>query len=92
MPQSPTVLNITWQPPTAEHQNGIIRSYVLNVVVMEAGSSDELTTHETALSVEGLHPFYTYTLYIAAVTIGEGPFSQAVNVQMPQSGTFVYCK
>ena len=35
-----------------------------------------------------LHPFYTYSFLIAAVTIGPGPVGETFTIQMPQSGMF----
>ena len=33
-----------------------------------------------------LHPFYTYSFLIAAVTIAPGPASEIFTIQMPQTG------
>ena len=35
-----------------------------------------------------LHPFYTYSFLIAAVTIGPGPVGETFTIEMPQSGMF----
>ena len=83
---SPTVLNITWQPPAAEQQNGIIRSYMLSLSVFDTGRTEQFTSNQTYLIIEGLHPFYMYSIIIAAVTIGPGPLSEAISFQMPQAG------
>ena len=44
----------------------------------------------TTLSVPTLHPFYTYQCKVAAVTVGLGPYSTAVEVELPEDGKQVY--
>ena len=80
-------LNITWVPPTPAQQNGIIGSYLLIVSILETGTTTEhLTSFEPQLLLQDLHPFYTYSFLIAAVTIGPGPFSGILSIQMPPAG------
>ena len=83
---SATELYITWQPPVFSQQNGIIRSYVLIVSILERGTSEQLTSTEPQLMLHDLHPFYMYSFFIAAVTIGPGPFSEIFSIQMPEAG------
>ena len=52
----------------------------------ETGSSFQQTSETTALYISNLHPFYTYTLTVAAVTIGPGPYGLALTVQMTEDG------
>ena len=82
-------LNITWVPPTPAQQNGIIRSYLLIVSILETGTTDHRTSFEPQLLLENLHPFYTYSFLIAAVTIGPGPFSGILSIQMPPTGEYL---
>ena len=83
---SPTIVNITWRPPVAEQQNGIIRSYTLSLSVVDTGRTEQFSSNQTYLIIEGLHPFYVYSVSIAAVTIISGPFSEAISFRMPQAG------
>ena len=53
----------------------------------ETGTLLQLTSQTTALHISNLHPFYTYTLTVAAVTIGPGPYGLMLTVQMPEDGT-----
>lgn len=54
---------------------------------METRSSWTLTSaDQPQLILEGLHPFYTYSFLIAAVTISPGPYSEIFTIQMPQAG------
>ena len=81
-----TTLIITWQPPDPAYQNGIIRSYMVTVFSLESDSSEQLTSNELHIVLYNLHPFYTYSFLIAAVTVGSGPFSDTFSIQMPQAG------
>ena len=38
------------------------------------------------LTVNNLHPFYTYLWTVAAVTVGEGPYSSAKSVTTLEDG------
>ena len=59
---------------------------MVNVSVIETGNTEQLTSDQPQLTIEGLHPFYTYSFLIAAVTVGPGPFSEVLSIQMPQAG------
>ena len=82
-----TTIYLQWQPPLLTDQNGVIRSYLINISVVETGTLLQLTSQTNARNISGLHPFYTYTLTVAAVTIGPGPYGLVLTVQMPEDGT-----
>ena len=81
-----TTIQLQWESPPLADQNGVIRSYIINISVAETGSSFQQTSETTALYISNLHPFYTYTLTVAAVTIGPGPYSVALIIRMPEDG------
>ena len=81
-----TTIQLQWEPPPSADQNGVIRSYIINISVAETGSCFQRTSETTALYISNLHPFYTYTLTVAAVTIGPGPYGLMLTVQMPEDG------
>ena len=82
-----TTIQLQWEPPPLSDQNGVIRSYIINITVAETESSFRRTSETTALYISNLHPFYAYTLTVAAVTIGPGPYGLMLTVQMPENGT-----
>jgi len=82
-------LHISWAAPPFEHQNGIIREYRVNITERETGMVFHLITTATSVTVPSLHPFYNYKCSIAAVTIGEGPYSAELTITMPEDGTYV---
>ena len=81
-----TTIQAQWEPPPLADQNGVVRSYLINISVAETGSFFQLTSHTTALNISGLHPYYTYTLNVAAVTIGHGPYGFVFTIRMPEDG------
>ena len=85
-PENPTTLTLSWQPPSPENQNGIIIHYRVNITEMETGRLLSSSAGDTSLRVSPLHPFYTYTCIVAAVTVGLGPYSAPVVVQTPEDG------
>jgi len=82
-------LHISWTPPPIEHQNGIIREYRVNITERETGMTFHLITAATSVTIPSLHPFYNYKCKVAAVTIGEGPYSVELTITMPEEGNYV---
>ena len=72
-------IRLTWFPPPEEDQNGVIRSYHINVMELPTGNIWEVIDADNDLIeiVNSLHPFYTYNCTVAAFTIGLGPVSFA---------------
>ena len=64
----------------------MIRSYLINISVVETGSFSQLTSQTNAYNISDLHPYYTYTLHVAAVTIGPGPYGLVLTIRMPEDG------
>ena len=50
------------------------------------GSVLRLTSQTNVLNISGLHPYYTYSLSVAAVTIGPGPYGLVLTIRMPEDG------
>ena len=59
-----TTIQLQWEPPPLADQNGVIRSYHVNISVAETGSVFQLTSETNALNISGLHPYYTYTPWV----------------------------
>ena len=45
--------------------------------------------NSSSFTLEELHPYYEYTISIAAVSVGVGPFTVPERIQMPQAGKCV---
>ena len=81
-----TTLFLSWSAPPIDQQNGIIRHYIITLTELETGSTFSYTTIHTNLTIPSLHPYYQYQIEISAVTIGTGPSSVPVILQMPEDG------
>ena len=82
-----TSLRLSWEEPLAEEQNGVIISYTINVTVLETEERSSFTTAGTNFQLHNLHPFYTYSVTIAAATVnGTGPYSSVFTIQLPPDG------
>ena len=81
---------MSWLPPTSSSSNGIIQHYIINITELNTGSSFQLDTTELFLIVNDLHPFYQYSIIVAAETVGLGPFSSPVFIELPEDGKTYY--
>ena len=79
-------LNVTWLAPPLDQQNGIITHYVIKIVEVISSISFQYKSNTTWLFVGDLHPYYTYNITIAAVTIEQGPFLSGITITMPETG------
>ena len=82
-------INISWSPPPMDKVNGIIQYYFLNITVIETSQTLYLQTSDTSVSLNDVHPHYTYTVVVAAVTIAIGPFSTEQSITTPQDGNYL---
>ena len=46
----------------------------------------QLMSSTTSITATTLHPYYTYSFAISAVTVGEGPYSQPLSLQTLEDG------
>ena len=80
----------SWAAPPLEHHNGLIRHYIVRCTELESGVVfQRLSMNSSTLTVliDSLHPYYSYSCAVAAVTVAEGPFSTSVTVATEQDGT-----
>ena len=82
----PRRIQINWSQPLPEEQNGIIHSYTVNITVAETDGHIQLTTNNTTITAEGLHPYYNYHISVAATTTAIGPYTVNQVVQTLQDG------
>ena len=81
-----TSFSLTWESPAFEATNGVIQQYVVQVVELNTGRQVMVSTNTTEVTLEDLHPFYTYSFRIAAETIAVGPFSTPLAIQLLEDG------
>ena len=81
-----TSVELSWLAPERSGQNGIIQHYLIRVIEEDTLTQFQLTSSSTSATAVNLHPYYTYTFAVAAVTVGQGPYSQDVSVQTSEDG------
>lgn len=80
-------LFFSWDPPLPEHQNGIIRHYVINITSIDGSFNVSTPTTQTNYTVLApIRPFITYICNIAAETVAVGPVSEDISILTPQDG------
>ena len=83
---SSTTITLSWDPPLSDQTNGYIRHYVVTVTEHETASEFQGQSNYTQVTLQSLHPFYTYTCHVAAVTTGPGPYTGNITIQLPEDG------
>lgn len=79
-------IRVAWEPPPTDQQNGLILHYVVVVMVAQTRSTFTLNITSNSTSISDLHPSYSYSVEVAAVTVNVGPFSQSVSITTPDDG------
>ena len=69
-----------------EDQNGIVREYVVNITEVSTGSTVQKVSTTNSLTLDNLHPYYTYEVVVAARTIENGPFSTSYSFTTAENG------
>ena len=83
---SSTVVLASWNPLPVDNHNGIVRHYTIHVVENQTGIIRESNSTIESISIESLHPAYTYHISVAAVTIMRGPYSIVITVVTNEDG------
>ena len=79
-------VNVTWAPPPYDKQNGVIKSYNIKVTDVQLNETNYNTSNTTWILLQNLHPYYNYSVSIAAVTIDVGPYSSEYYFTAPEAG------
>ena len=74
-----------WNPPQPDLQNGVIQHYLVQIVETETAAVLQSTTTRLSVTVKDLHPHYTYSCDVTAVSVGSGPAAM-LTFQLPQDG------
>ena len=80
-------LFISWSLPLPDQVNGFVQYYILNLYTHPTQTSTQYTVNATNITISGLEAYYTYTVMVAAFTVGLGPFSDGITVITSQTGT-----
>ena len=88
MPINSTSVHLSWLPPDEEQHNGNIRHYNIRIVELQSGRVFQLNSTNITTVYTGLHPAYTYSFTVAAVTVEIGPYSDSAIATMPEDGMY----
>ena len=83
-------IELTWEPPPEDTHNGLIRQYSIDIFVSETRETfvTLMSHNSTNTLVMDLHPYYTYSFKVAAVTIAAGPQSMEVILKTLEDSEF----
>ena len=79
-------ITLSWESPPEEDINGILRQFVVRILEHETGNIFTETSDDEQTTLLGLHPYYTYSVAVAAQTVGAGPFSNNITIQLAEDG------
>ena len=86
-PVNSTSVTMSWNPPAAENQNGVITGYVINLTTVGSEGISQNSSSSDNITIGSLHPFTTYTFTVAAQTsVGTGPYTTSSTVMTPEDG------
>ena len=90
-PVNSTSVTISWNPPAAENQNGVITGYMINLTRVGSEGISQYSSSSDNITVGSLHPFTTYAYTVAAQTsVGTGPHTTSSTVMTPEDGIIKY--
>lgn len=79
-------IHVSWDPPPFNNRNGQIRYYIIHVTEADTGNNFTQLVTGNEFTFLSLHPYYTYTFTVAAVTVELGPFSNIISVTTEEDG------
>ena len=82
-----TSLTLQWNPPPFEDTNGPIQYYVVRLRELDTNTTlASRNTFTRQITFNQLHPYYVYQATLAAYTVGIGPYTLPITVQLEQEG------
>ena len=79
-------ISLSWVPPPTELLNGVLRYYQIDIVEDPTLRVFSVNSSSNQYELSSLHPYYNYTISVAAATVGNGPFSDSITVETQQDG------
>jgi len=85
---APMTVELSWDPPSPDEQNGIIVYYIINITAIHPHVGETFQQNCTLVpcNVSHLYPHHTYQFSVSAVTIAPGPYSETHTVTTLESG------
>lgn len=83
---SSTSFTLQWQTPLSHLLNGELTGFYIIINELETSTTFVNFTTTSSISLNYLHPYYTYNCSVASVTVSTGPYSDIITVQTAQAG------
>lgn len=75
---------MSWSSPVVSERNGMIQHFLINVTEMDTGNMYNHVSSRTNLTLFTLHPYYSYSVTVTAVTVNPGPPTTPVVIRTDQ--------
>jgi hypothetical protein len=79
-------ISLSWSPPVTSDRNGVIQHYLVNVTEVDTGNVYGHVSSRTNFTLFSLHPYYSYSITVTAVTVAPGPPTAEIFVRTEQDG------
>ena len=79
-------ITLSWESPPEEDINGVLRQFIIRIFEHETGNVFAETSDNEQTTLLDLHPYYTYSVAVAAQTVSTGPFSNSITIQLAEDG------
>lgn len=90
-------LQISWQPPSSNHMNGLLQGYKVNFEYTSdqiGAMNDDIDSRKTTdltIVLSGLKKFTNYSIQVLAFTrVGDGVVSKPLYCQTEEDGSFLF--
>ena len=83
-----TSLTLTWQHPSIESHNGIIRKFIVKLIDLRSGVQSFYNVTSTTVTLSDLRPHNAYNISVSAFTTASGPYSEYISFSTNEAGTF----
>ena len=80
------LIELAWSPPPLYAHNGEIAHYIISYDELQTGQNSSILSFNTVVTLGNLHPFYNYTITVAAYTVATGPSSTPLHIQTLEDG------
>ena len=79
-------INLSWNAPQADQQNGILRYYVVTLTSNLPTITQNISSSQLSITISGLRPYTQYSCTVRAGTVGLGPPTAIQQVLIPEDG------
>ena len=82
-------ISLEWIAPEQEELNGELSHYIIHLLEQDSNTVRDLFSTTSEMVLDFLHPFYTYSISVSAVTVLPGPYTREITVRTLEDGKCV---